>query len=298
MAEDIKKYLDMEGLEHYNEKLQAQLAEELAKKADSNKFGSDTEFGIVKAGDGLEATEGVIKVKAKADGAITVTEEGVDVDFSKGTKATAGTLGLVTVGNGLEANDGQISVKPKAENGAIEVNGDGVSLKVKADSGLEITENQLAAKVKANGGVIADTNGLSVDWQNGPKASAEQYGLIKLGAGLKTGDDGTVQVDAENVVAGSVNWSDVIGKPEDLVHKEDLVSVYQYTGTVETYNSLPTNLSDADKGKVYNVKDTGMNYAWAGKETPNADVNGWDPLGMSFSITSITDGEIDALFED
>lgn len=297
MADDVKKYLDMEGLEHYNEKLQAHLTSELAKKADANKPATDSEFGVVKTGDGIDNNNGTISVKPKENGAITVTQDGVDVDFSKATKASAATPGVVTIGDGLEVSDGRVSVEP-ADNGAIEVNGDGVSVKVKADAGLEITEDELAVKLKTGGGVIVDTNGLSVDWQNGPKANEDQYGLIKLGAGLKTGDDGSIQVDAENVVAGSVNWSDVIGKPEDLVHKSDLVSVYSYTGTVNTYSELPSNLTDEDKGKVYNVKDTGMNYAWAGKESPNADENGWDPLGGSFSITSISTSEIDELFAD
>lgn len=295
MAESVKKYLDMEGLEHYNEKLQAHLTSELAKKVDAGKAATDSELGMVKTGDGIENTEGTISVKAKENGAISVTQDGVDVDFSKATKATAATPGVVTIGDGLEVVTGRVSVEP-AENGGIEVDGDGVSIKLKSDAGLEITEGEVAIRVKTSGGVIADANGLSVDWQNGPKASLDQYGLIKLGAGLKTGDDGTVQVDAENVVAGSVNWSDVIGKPEDLVHKSDMVSVYKYSGTVDSYDNLPTNLTDENYGNVYNVKDTGMNYAWAGKEAQNADANGWDPLGASFSITSITTDDIDALF--
>jgi hypothetical protein len=38
---------------------------------------------------------------------------------------------------------------------------------------------------------------------------------------------------------------------------------------------------------VYNVEETGMNYAWTGSE--------WDALGQLISITCLTNEEIDAI---
>lgn len=43
-------------------------------------------------------------------------------------------------------------------------------------------------------------------------------------------------------------------------------------------------------GDVWNVEDTGMNYAWTG--------TAWDALGATFEINSITNGEIDTITAD
>jgi hypothetical protein len=53
--------------------------------------------------------------------------------------------------------------------------------------------------------------------------------------------------------------------------KEDIVNVYEYYGSVNTFNDLPTEYESIPNGAVYNVLDTEMNYAWNGIE--------WDPLG-------------------
>lgn len=66
-------------------------------------------------------------------------------------------------------------------------------------------------------------------------------------------------------------WADV----DQMVH-EELVGVYDYQGSVATYQDLPT-LSAGDNGMVYNViaahgdNPPGTNYAWTG--------TAWDALG-------------------
>lgn len=74
-----------------------------------------------------------------------------------------------------------------------------------------------------------------------------------------------------------------------------VASVYKPKGSVATYQDLPT--SGNTPGDVWDVQDTGMNYAWTG--------TAWDPLGtyvdMSLywskaELTAITTAEIDALF--
>jgi len=76
-------------------------------------------------------------------------------------------------------------------------------------------------------------------------------------------------------------------------------SVYRYKGSVATYNDLPA--SGNTTGDVWDVQDTGMNYAWNG--------TGWDPLGASVdtstlwssvsgqanSLIAITTAEIDTI---
>ena len=57
-----------------------------------------------------------------------------------------------------------------------------------------------------------------------------------------------------------------------------------FKGTVATYDDLP---DDAEVGDMYNVLDTGANYAWNG--------TAWDPLGGSFVIEYATATEVTAV---
>ena len=67
--------------------------------------------------------------------------------------------------------------------------------------------------------------------------------------------------------------------------KSDVTSVYKYKGSVENEAALPS--SDQTVGDVYDVKDTGMNYAWNG--------TAWDPLGQKMEISAIPNGTIDTI---
>ena len=96
----------------------------------------------------------------------------------------------------------------------------------------------------------------------------------------------------------TINGASILGSgniqidmPTDYYTKEEsyskqeidnkLSSAYRYIGSVATYDNLPTeNLS---QGNVYNVEDTGMNYAWTGTK--------WDALGATFNL----DGKQDKL---
>lgn len=68
--------------------------------------------------------------------------------------------------------------------------------------------------------------------------------------------------------------------------------MYKYKGSVASASNLPT--SGQTTGDVYNIESAstyggaGMNVAWNG--------TAWDPLGEIFSITAITNAQIDALF--
>lgn len=88
--------------------------------------------------------------------------------------------------------------------------------------------------------------------------------------------------------------SDVDGKISTAIS-----SVYRYKGSVATYNDLPA--SGNTTGDVWDVQDTGVNYAWNG--------TGWDPLGayidtstlwssvsgQTNSLIAITTAEIDTI---
>ena len=67
--------------------------------------------------------------------------------------------------------------------------------------------------------------------------------------------------------------------------KTDISSAYKYKGSEPTFSALPADGNSV--GDVWNVEDTGMNYAWDG--------SAWDALGQTFEIQSITNGEIDEI---
>lgn len=67
--------------------------------------------------------------------------------------------------------------------------------------------------------------------------------------------------------------------------KTDITNVYKYKGSVATYSALPSTGLTA--GDVYNVEADGMNYGWTG--------TAWDALGATFTITSISNADIDAI---
>ncbi len=68
---------------------------------------------------------------------------------------------------------------------------------------------------------------------------------------------------------GVTPWND-IPYPSIFVDK-----VYRFKGSVDTFEDLP---QDAQEGDVYNVNDSGANYAWTGET--------WDNLGVVQEIDS------------
>lgn len=67
--------------------------------------------------------------------------------------------------------------------------------------------------------------------------------------------------------------------------KSDITNMYKYKGSVATVSALPS--SDNTTGDVYNVESSGMNYAWDG--------TAWDALGEIFTITSISNDDINTI---
>lgn len=73
--------------------------------------------------------------------------------------------------------------------------------------------------------------------------------------------------------------------------KADIVGTYKYKGSVDTASALPT--SGQTTGDVYNIVASssygpaGCNVAWNGSD--------WDSLGGIFTITSISNSELDTI---
>ena len=100
-----------------------------------------------------------------------------------------------------------------------------------------------------------------------PEAGPQTLGGVKVG-----------------VLSAHVGWESLLDKP-DVALKSDITAMYRYKGSKASFAALP--LEGNETGDVWNVEETGMNYAWTGSQ--------WDALGQAFEIQSITNAEIDAL---
>ena len=138
-----------------------------------------------------------------------------------------------------------------------------------------------------------------------PKASSTILGGVKVGAGLTIDTDGNLSATGGGE-ADSVNWENVVGKPDklsqftndsdfqtaenvdsklvDYAKKTDIASVYKYKGSKANYAALPT--SGNIVGDVWNIEaadstnniKAGDNVAWTGTE--------WDNLGGNVDLSS------------
>lgn len=146
-----------------------------------------------------------------------------------------------------------------------------------------------------------------------PIASDQVMGGIKVGAGLSINSETGVLSATGGGVADSVDWSDITSMPQDLVYENDLADfltaadltgyattasvqalenqltgVYHFKGSVADMAALLL-VQDPEVGDTYNLQDTGMNAAWTG--------SAWDEFGTTVSIDSMSNAEVDALFE-
>lgn len=146
--------------------------------------------------------------------------------------------------------------------------------KVDKVEGKGLSANDYTTQEKAK---LADLNNYTL-----PTASADALGGVKVGAGLAI--SGGVLSATGGGTADAVDWSNVQNKP-DLALKSDVTAMYKYKGSKASFAALPATGNTV--GDVWNVEDTGMNYAWTG--------SAWDALGQMFEIQSITNAEIDAI---
>lgn len=84
-----------------------------------------------------------------------------------------------------------------------------------------------------------------------PKATTEQFGVIKVGQGLKISATGTLIATGEGVVADAVEWNNVINKPQPDEIKSDqyyltLINTLGAVAISNDYNDL-NNKPDLSK---------------------------------------------------
>lgn len=169
-----------------------------------------------------------------------------------------------------------------------------------------------ADKTKLNGiEAGAEVNRTYTAVDAGPRADAQytlgsSYGTNSLNL-VRVQQDATGQVTASDYIAqlrvamasasvdglmSSADYSKLaaFGDASTYALKTDISGIYKYKGSVATAAGLPANPSVGD---VYNIEaestygPAGTNVAWDG--------TAWDSLGGLFSITSITNAEIDLI---
>lgn len=78
--------------------------------------------------------------------------------------------------------------------------------------------------------------------------------------------------------------------------KNEFGSIYSWKGSVDTLADLKAISEESLKvGDVYNVKESGMNYAWTGEKESDKYDDGWDALGGLIKIPTLTIEDIDKL---
>lgn len=133
-------------------------------------------------------------------------------------------------------------------------------------------------KVNANFTELYNLTANKVDKAAGKQLSTNDYTtdeknkLAAIAAGAQVNVIESVKVDG---VAQTVTNKAINIDLSAFAKKTDIASAYNYKGSKATYSALPTTGNTV--GDVWNVEDTGMNYAWTG--------SAWDALGGSVDLS-------------
>ena len=147
-----------------------------------------------------------------------------------------------------------------------------------------------AAKSELPGVVSKTANGLTPQLPNETATTKflRQDGSWEVPPGVTS----TATQSADGLMSSTDKTKlDGFGQASTYALKTDIANMYKYKGSVATATLLPS--SGQEIGDVYNIEaastygGAGMNVAWNG--------TAWDPLGEIFSITSVTNGEIDTI---
>lgn len=224
----------------------------------------------------------------------------------------AGKVDVVS-GKGLSTNDYTTTEKNKLaglSNYSLPTASSTVLGGVKVGTNLSIAEGVLSAKDTTYSNASSSTAGLMSGTDKAkldgiasgannyslPTASSSTLGGIKVGTNLSINSSGVlsstnttynVATSSSNGLMSSADKSklDGFGAASTYALKSEISGVYKFKGSKSSYSQLPT--SGNTTGDVWDVTDTGMNYVWTG--------TAWDALGQVFTITAISNTEIDTI---
>ena len=218
--------------------------------------------------DGLMAKED----KKKLDGIEAGAQKNVaaysNVDVDHGSNGTTGAINIQDTLSLLSGENIKVEVVVDSSGG-----GDGNSIKFSAK---DTTYNDAT---QSSHGLMTATDKTKLD-------------------GLPTGTElENTYADKNSYLkktAATLTYVSKTGLSTELANyakKTDITNMYVYKGSVADASKLPT--TGQQVGWVYNIESAsvyggaGMNVAWNGKA--------WDPLGEIFTITAITNAELDAI---
>lgn len=231
----------------------------------------DTTYGVMKgATASADGASGLVPAPTKGDSTRYLTSDG------KWSSILFPTYPLAS-----PSLDGLMSRTDKAklngiENGANKTIVDGTL----SDTSTNPVQNKI---VKTEIDIIKNLAN-QTNIQVGKVASAIMYEALPKDVGFIYKDTGGTSYGLFNDLTSFVDLS-------PYAKKADIVGTYKYKGSVDTASALPT--SGQTTGDVYNIVASssygpaGCNVAWNGSD--------WDSLGGIFTITSISNSELDTI---
>ncbi len=282
------QFLDLAGLSHYDSKLKAVAA-------------------------GRIAIAGKVVTLTAISGAVLGTFTLPDTVYGLASATADGLMSKTDFTKLAGIAAGATKVEESTTNGNVKINGAEVVVYSPAtytahdNAALyKITVTKTGAVSTATAVTKSDITALGIPAQDTTYglASAAADGLMSKGDFAKLGGVAAgAQVNVLEKVSVNGNALPINSKGVNIdlsgyALKADFTSVLSWKGSVDTFAALP---AEASVGDVYNVKaafdlegqtyPAGTNVARTGGGTPS-----WDPLGGSFSVTAVSNADIDALF--
>lgn len=163
----------------------------------------------------------------------------------------------------------------------------GAEVNVQAD--WNVTDSSSDAYIK-NKPIIPE-GAVIDDAMSNTSTNPVQNKVIFSALGSKVDKEAGKGLSTNDYTTAEKNKLSAFGAASTYALKSDISGMYKFKGSVATASALPT--TGQTVGDVYNIEAAstyggpGMNVAWDG--------SAWDPLGEIFSISSITNAEIDTI---